>query len=362
MPPLPRPEIERVAPVTHGGYAATRADAALLDFSANINPYGPSPRVWAAMRAVEIGQHPDPRATLLRHALAQREGLSPAQLLVGNGSVDLLYQLAVAYLRASDPVIVVEPTFGEYAAAAAIMGARVCAFHTYPEDSFALDVDAFLEHAQRVNPRLIFLCNPNNPTGVYLDYDTVERVLRACPDTLVVLDEAFVRFVAAAWPARALLDYDNLLILRSLTKDYALTGLRVGYALAHPAIISALAAVQPPWSVNALAQAAALAALPDEEHLRASLVALQRARDALVDDLAQIRMYAVPSHVHFFLLPVPSAADWTRQLLDHDILVRDCTSFGLPTFIRIATRRPEENAQLLTALAEIGGRLCRVRS
>ncbi len=348
----PRPEVERVPPVTHGGFhSAHRAD--LLDFSSNVNPFGPSPCIWDAMRAVRIDQHPDPRATPLRQVLAEVEGVSTRQVLVGNGSVELIYHLAVAYLRAGDRVFVVEPTFGEYAAAAAIMGAGVIPWRTRPEENFALDIDALMRFAHQVKPRLLFLCNPNNPTGTYIERDAIEQLLRGCPDTLLVLDEAFIRFVAHAWSSRELRAFDNLIVLRSLTKDYALTGLRVGYAVAAPTIIDALEKVQPPWSVNAFAQAAAIAALRDDGHLRASLDSLVRAKNDLANDLARLGFTPLPSRVHFFLLPVPSAAEFARTLLERNILVRNGASFGLPTFVRIATRRPDENARLVSVLEQL---------
>lgn len=351
-PPLPRPEIERVTRTTHGGFNSTRATP-LLDFSANINPFGPSPHIWQAMRDIPIGQHPDPRATPLRNVLAAIEGVSARDLLVGNGSVDLLYQLAVAYLRPKDWVLTIAPTFGEYAAAAAIMGAQVYALSTHPDDDFQVHADRLLQVADQINPRLIFLCNPNNPTGTYIERAVIAGLLQHCPNSLLVLDEAFIRFIANAWSSRELLTTGNLLIMRSLTKDYALTGLRVGYALAHPAVIASLEKVQPPWSVNALAQAAAVAALRDEAHLQTSLATLSNAKEELVRALGQLGMRTVPSRVHFFLMHVPSAAEWTRRLLARNILVRDCTSFGLPTFIRIATQPVAENDRLVEALAAV---------
>ncbi len=359
----PRPELEHVPSVPHGGFHCRSTlmpePADLLDFSANVNPFGPSPRIWDAMRTVPIEQHPDPRATPLRLFLAEHLGVEPRQLLVGNGSVDLIYHLAVAYLRTGDRVLVVEPTFGEYAAAAAMMGAEVVRYRTDPATHFALDIEAFLALARKTQPRLLFLCNPNNPTGTYLNQEAIVQILTHCPDTLCVLDEAFVRFVPTAW---SLLDVlasaSNLLILRSLTKDYALTGLRVGYALSHPPIIAALEKVQPPWSVNTLAQAAAIAALQDEEYLQTTLTTLARASHALAQDLVRIRLWPLPSRTHFCLLPVPSADVWTRELYARQILVRDCSSFGLPTYIRLAARGMHDNARLVAALAEIGGRRC----
>jgi len=345
----PRPEIEKIAPVSHGGFHSEhRAD--WLDFSSNVNPYGPSPRIWEAMRDAPIGRHPDPRATPLRGALAQIENVSANRLLVGNGSIELIYHVAVAYLRAGDRVLVVAPTFGEYAAASAMMGASVVFYRTRPEDDFALDVDALLAEARACQPRLIFLCNPNNPTGKYLPRQAIEQIVRACPDALIVLDQAFIRFVAQTWDSRSLLDFDNLLILRSLTKDYALTGLRVGYAVASPAVIEAIEKVQPPWSVNTLAQVAALAALRDDKHLCDSLTALARAKNDLVNALTQLGMAVVPSATHFFLMQAPSASELARQLRERKIIVRDCASFELPAFVRIAARQPAENARLIGAL------------
>lgn len=371
--PLPRLEIERIPCVTHGGFHSSLPQENLLDFSANINPFGPSPRIWDAMRQVPISQHPDPRAMPLRHALAACQGVDPAALLVGNGAVDLIYQLAVAYLRPSDQVLVVAPTFGEYAAAATMMGAAVITYPTFPAGGHCVDggvqcvaslpnplpnLDALLLQAQQICPRMLFICNPNNPTGTYLDRASIEAVLNACPDTLLVLDEAFVNFVAAPWCACDLLNYGNLLILRSMTKDYALTGLRLGYAIAAPEVIAALEKVQPPWSVNALALAAGMAALEDKEHLSTSLVALAEAKAELVDALVGMGLPPLPSSVHFFLLPVHSASAWQRALLQHNILVRDCMSFGLPAFIRIATQQPAVNARLLEAMLVCKEELC----
>ncbi|NJN68053.1 MAG: histidinol-phosphate aminotransferase family protein [Chloroflexaceae bacterium] len=354
----PRPALERVVPVPHGGHHSNLPPGDLLDFSANINPFGPSPRIWEAMQRVKIDRHPDPRATPLRCALAAHHRVEPSALLVGNGAVDLIYQLATACVRPGDHVLIVAPTFGEYAAAAVMMGAAVVVHRLLPEHGFALDIEALTRDVERFQPRLLFLCNPNNPTGTCHPRAVVETLLTAAPDTLLVLDEAFVNFVAGHWQAAALLNYPNLLILRSMTKDYALTGLRVGYALAAPEVIAALEKVQPPWSVNALAQAAALAALEDEAHLHTTLAQLAQASAALRAGLTAQGCAPLPSAVHFSLLPVRSAPDAAHWLLRRGILVRDGTSFGLPHHIRIAARCPTDNARLVAALAAGKEELC----
>lgn len=360
---LPRPALEHVPMVSHGGHHSDLPPGDLLDFSANVNPYGPSPRIWPAMQAVDIARHPDPRATPLRHALAAHNGIDPAALLVGNGAADLIYQLATAYVRTGDRVLIVAPTFGEYAATAAMMGAEVInhQLHHAP-DGFSLDIERLLYDVQRYQPRLLVLCSPNNPTSTYHDREVVAALLHACPDTLLVLDEAFVNFVAAPWRAVELLAYPNLLILRSMTKDYALTGLRVGYAMAAPPIIAALENVQPPWTVNALAQVATLAALDDAAHLPGTLARIRQDSADLRVDLIAAGFAPLPSAVHFFLLPVHSAAAWKTELLERRILVRDCTSFGLPRYLRIAPQQPAHNDRLVAALAACKEELCPARS
>ncbi len=363
-PVAPRPELAAIPAVPHGGHRSTLPPGDLLDFSANINPFGPSPRIWEAMQRVAIAQHPDPRATPLRHALAEHNRVRPDMLLVGNGAVDLIYQTAVAFLRPGERVLVVVPTFGEYAAAAAVMGATTVPHHLeVSATGFVLNRERLLADIARLKPRMLVLCNPNNPTGTYLERETVAHIQRACHGTLLLLDEAFVRFVEPArppWAAPELLAGGNLLILRSMTKDYALTGLRVGYALAAPATIAALEKVQPPWSVNALAQAAALAALADEAHLRTTLAALADARALLLHDLARRGFAPLPSAVHFFLLPVEErgATAWHAWLLNHGMLLRDATSFGLPGMLRIGVRRSEENSRLAAALTQCKEALC----
>lgn len=361
--PMPRPELADVPPVPHGGYHHTQSTPAALDFSANINPFGPSPHVWPAMQSVVLEQHPDPRATPLRAALATLHNVALEAVLVGNGAVDLIYQIAVAYVRPHDAVMIITPTFGEYAAAAAMMGARIITHplsQATPTAPFTLDLDALIAAVQHNQPRLLFWCNPNNPTGTYVAAESVERVLQAAPATLLVLDEAFVNFVAEAWPATALLDYPNLLILRSMTKDYALTGLRLGYLLAAPAVVDALLTVQPPWSVNALAQAAGLAALADQQHLRTTLAALAYANQQLRAMLDDLHFEPLASAVHFWLLPVPTATApvWQRALLAHGVRVRDTSSFGLPVHVRIAAQAPAANARLVMALQACREELC----
>ena len=272
--------------------------------------------------------------------------------MAGNGAADLLWLLALAFLKAGDPVLIVGPTFGEYARAAALMGAKVETWIAQVSAGFAVDpvlVDAAL---RRTRPRLAFLCNPNNPTGYLAPIEVIDAWAKAHPGTLFVVDEAYLSFAAGARSALTL-NAANVLVLRSMTKDHSLAGLRLGYLAGPEALVAAVAAVRAPWSVNALAQAAGVAALADPAHLAESLASLRQAKLQLLAGLGALGLDCVPSTTHFFLVEVGDGAALRDALLRKGILVRDCASFGLPEYVRIATRRPEENARLLAALWEV---------
>ncbi|MGQ4809055.1 Histidinol-phosphate aminotransferase [Candidatus Entotheonellaceae bacterium PAL068K] len=356
MLPEPRPELLQTSDVVHGALDFAElacldlAPEAVMDFSVNGNPYGPSPRVREVISAVPLERFPDREALALRRVLASHMGTSPDRILAGNGSAELLWLVALAYLRAGDSVLIVGPTFGEYARAATLMGARVHEWTARPEEGFRVDPEDVAQTLGQLQPRLVFLCNPNNPTGTYLAVETIATWAHTFPRTLFVADEAYLPFTAGATSVLTT-PTANLLVLGSMTKAHALAGVRLGYAVGHPQVIRALATVRPPWNVNALAQAAGIAALEDPSHLHRSLTKLAHAKPPLVQGLQALGFVPVPSRTHFFLIPVGHATALRRALLQGGILVRDCTSFGLPAYIRVASRRPDENARLLAALA-----------
>jgi histidinol-phosphate aminotransferase len=326
--------------------------AAVLDFSANTNPFGPSPAVQRALAETAVDRYPDRSAIDLRTVLAGTLRTTADHLLAGNGVSELIWLVALAFVRPRDEVLVLGPAFCEYARAATLLGATVTNWRARETNGFALvprEVETLLE---QLRPRLVFLANPANPTGSIVPAATVARWTVCHPQSLFVVDEAYFAFapgmksVLPEAPA-------NLLVLRSLTKDHALAGLRLGYAVGAKAVIAVLARVQPPWSVNALAQSAGLAALADNAYLEHTLQQLVEAKREVVRQLVRMDLEPLPSAVHFFLLRVGNGLIWREALLRRGILVRDCASFGLPAFLRIATRRPAENVRLLAALREV---------
>ncbi len=358
MPPIPRPEVLSLPPAYHG---AARVDelrayglqpANIVDFSVNINPFGPSPQVRQAIANAPLAAYPDRDALPLREALAAHHALSPSQVLPAHGTAELITLVGMAFIRPGDRALVVSPTFGEYARVTALFGGHVTTIHARAAQHFAFPTEAITQALHDACPRLVWLCNPNNPTGQTLTRANLAAWAEQCPESLFVIDEAYINF--APQTASAIGLAPNVLVLRSMTKDYALAGLRLGYAVGEEALITALQRVQPPWSVSAPAQQAGLAALADQAHLARTLAATRAAQQAFTTALKQKGWQVMPSATHFFLLFVGQATTFREQLLQAGIMVRDGTSFGLPEYVRLGTRRPTENAQLLEALSAQG--------
>jgi len=354
---LPRPEVQATPLDQHGALdyiELTRLGIVpdeIIDFSVNSNPFGPSPAVREALWRAVIERYPDRESLALRKALAENFSIDPAQLLVGNGTAELLWLVAIAFVRPGDRALVLKPTFGEYARSVALMGARVESIWAKEENNFTFNPETIHEALEAATPRLVFICNPNNPTGTALPAERIGELAAAHPNTLFVIDEAYIQFVPGLRSCISL-NLPNLILLRSMTKDYALAGLRLGFAAGQPNLIEALAKVRPPWNVNAVAQEAGLAALMDEAHLSQSMAHLHAAKMDFLTGLHILGLHPVPSATHYFIIKVGNAVEFRRRLLAYRIQVRDCSSFGLPNYIRIATRKPDENARLLLALKE----------
>jgi histidinol-phosphate aminotransferase len=308
-------------------YGFSPAD--VLDFSVNTNPLGPAPVVVEAIHGSDWTRYPGDDEAPLRRALAQHRGVAPEQVALGNGSAELMWLIALALLEPADRVAIVGPTFGEYACAALVVGADV------------VEVQSLAEVP--ASARLVFVCNPNNPTGAYHGRAEIEQLLVEGPDRLVVLDEAYASFVEDRWRSEPLLDqFPGLIILRSLTKDHALPGLRLGYALASIELAGALEAVRPPWSVT---QA--------RSHVRQATAVVSESRHLLTTGFSALGYGVHSSAANFVLVNVGDAPEFRRALLPRGIVVRDCTSFGLPSSVRIACRLPEQCTRLLEVVASL---------
>lgn len=354
----------------HGGdvYAASRELGCgverIVDFSASINPLGPSPRVWRALsHAHEALKHyPDPTCLDLRTALASLWGCSVGHIIVGNGSTELIHLLPTSLgLR---HLLIVGPTFSEYAASMVRMKRRITTVYAERREGYRPPIERIASLLGRKPPRhggidSVVLCNPNSPTGQACDAAAVMRLARMAQrrKVLFIVDEAFVDYC----PERSVLplssNVPNVIVLRSLTKFFGLPGLRVGYAVAARSLVERMERHLPPWSVNALGQLAGLAALRDEHHATRSLLYMKGERKRFLAKLTTLRGFvAFPSEANFLMLELPpgcSAARTAAQLRRKGLLVRDGSSIpGIERqTLRIAVRTRQENDRLINALS-----------
>jgi len=293
----------------------------LLDFSSNVNPFGPPSGVRAALAALDPAPYPDRSCLQLRRELAVRHGCNMAQVLPGNGSNELIHLLARALLRPDDVALVVGPTFGEYAHASRLAHARVVEWRACADEHFAIDGPIVVDQIRRLRPRLTWLCAPNNPTGTDMKATDHSAIVEACAanDDLLVVDRTYHAFVrgSAALNDQLIHVASNMLQLHSLTKSYALAGLRLGYLLGDVDTLTRVAVYQPTWSVNSAAQAAGLAALDDADFLPRTLPRLWEASDTLRDGLQQLGLVVWRGALPLLLVRTGDGAVTRAALLAH---------------------------------------------
>jgi len=346
-------------PPTHGGVNVAElrkmgmATDMVVDFSVSVNPLGPPLEVHKALSNLDVSSYPDIDNLVLRENVAQETGIYPDQIIFGNGTMELINLLAHAYLQSGDAVFILSPTFSEYEIAAKRKNAEVLYFNALEREGFYWNIANITRQIRLRKPKLVFLCNPNNPTGVYLSQDTVSNLLEAVGEGFLVLDEAYISFVHKPWDATTLLQNGNIVVLRSMTKDYALAALRLGYALCQPDVVSAVLFHQPSWSVNAAAQVAGAAALSDKEYLPKARKLIMASKDYLLGELEQLGLRVCPAAANFLLIRVGNAKRLRYELLKNGICVRDCSSFGLPEFIRVGVRTLPECMHLISVLKRI---------
>lgn len=337
----------------------------LVELGSNENPCGPSPRALEAAAAAlgEAHRYPDPLGGDLRRALADRHGVGIAQVILGNGSHELLMQLAQVFAGPGVDVVMSRFGFAVFAIAAQAAGATSRIAPALAADARmprGHDLDAI---AAAITPatRLVYLANPNNPTGTWFSRDAFAAFITRVPDdAIVVVDEAYAEIADAPDFGSALpllRTHRNLVVTRTFSKAYALAGLRVGYAIAHPDVVALLERVRESFNVNAVALAAAEAALGDEDWLRNTLAANAAQRTALATALRGRGWPVSPSQTNFLLVEFGEhAARIERSLLDRGVVLRPMAGYGLPQCSRVSVGSAEDNRRLLAALDELSAR------
>ena len=350
------------SPRSHGGkHYIKNIKGEIIDFSTNVNPLGPSGRVVSIIKKNLnlISSYPEPDSTEFKEAVSDYLGIDEECVVAGNGANELIHLFADAFVKNGDKVVIPIPTFFEYEFACDKNSATI----SYVDlDNLVLNFDSILE-AMDKETKVVFICNPNNPTGLLADRDHIQKILELAynNNTLVMIDECFIEFIDD--PERnsfvnAVNDYDNLVVLRTLTKAFGLAGLRAGYCVANRKIAQLLNKVKIPWNVNALAQKAAVVALQDKEHLKKTRQLVKREKQYLQTQIGKIGKFTpCRSDANFFLIKLDGidSLSLKERLFKKRILVRDCSTFtGMSTdYIRISTQQRRDNTLLINALKEV---------
>lgn len=343
---------------THGGNCLKQN---IIDFSVNTNPlFFPEGLAEAISKNTGcILRYPDPSSGELKKKLAAFHGARPANITIGNGSIELIYLIPRAFEIKKSLIAV--PTFSEYEFALKLNGSKPVFFNTNEEEDFRVDCVKLAASLPRSGA--LFLCNPNNPTGILLDDDEILRLLYSCRKrgTILILDEAFIEFVKESGCSAVVSEAvknGSLIILRSLTKFFAIPGLRLGYAVGHEKIIARIAGLQYPWNVNGPAQLAGEKVLADKSYMDRTRAFVAKERQYLFERLGAIRgLKAYSSSANFILCklqdaPIRDSKELTRRLLRDNIYIRDCGNFrGLDNrFFRVAVRKRNDNNRLINSI------------
>lgn len=342
--------------VHHGGpYSIDKQNSKILDFSSNVNPLGTPNSVKKSLKSFvkKIPTYPDHDSTRLKEKLAKYLGLSTNRLMVGNGATEIIYDFCRATIGKSTKVLIAVPTFGEYEAASLLCGAKPQFFKT-------MDLQADLQKFIQKIPKkgVVFLCNPNNPTGTMISKSSMIQIIKTAKakSALVFVDECFIELTKKHNETVIALvsKFENLFVLRSLTKSFGLAGLRLGYGVGSKKLTSILNRIKIPWSVNGLAQIAGISALSDKTFLAKTQNLLEKESLFLQNSISKLSGFSCyDTQTNFILIKTKQESKLVqKKLLRKNILVRDCSNFkGLDShYIRIAVKTHKENQMLLRAL------------
>jgi histidinol-phosphate aminotransferase len=328
-----------------------RADS-ILKVASNENPFGPSPLAAAALQKAipNVYLYPDGSAFYLKQKLASSLGVEPASLIMGNGSNEIIEFVGHALLGPGTDIVVSQYCFAIYPIIAKMFGADVV---TVPAMDFGHDLPAMLK-AITPRTRAVFVANPNNPTGTLAPREEVIKFVNSVPENvLVVMDEAYIEFLEDAVDLIPLIrrgDKNNLILMRTFSKIYGLAGLRIGFGIASPELVSAMEKIRAPFNTNLLAQAAAMAALDDHDHVRKTRLNNIAGLKFFTHALQKMGLEYVPSYANFMLVRVGAGQKVFESMQKLGVITRPMGGYQLPEWIRISIGTPQENERSLTAL------------
>ncbi len=328
--------------------------ADIIKLASNENPLGPSPAALAAMRQVlaNIHLYPDGNAFHLKQKLAEKLELHPSNLLLGNGSNEIIEFVGHAYMSPGVDVVVSQYCFLVYPLVTRLFGANLI---SVPARNYGHDLEA-MRKAITPNTRVLFVANPNNPTGTRVSNEELTRFVREVPPhILVVLDEAYFEFLESPPDLVAAVRsgaQPNLLLMRTFSKIFGLAGLRLGYGIAHPDLVTALEKARQPFNINSIAQAAALAALDDADHIRRTRQNNARGLQFFAEAFRQLALEFIPSAANFILVRVGDGQRVFEEMQKRGVIVRPMGGYQLGEWVRITIGTTEENKRCLEALTQ----------
>ncbi len=327
--------------------------AEIVKLASNENPLGPSPKALAAMREALERSHfyPDGGGWALRGAIADKLGLDRENVVLGNGSNEIIEFLGHAFLRPGDEVLTARHAFAVYTLMAQLFGAKTV---EVPDPAFTHDLEAMLVSISR-RTRQIFIANPNNPTGTMVGQREIDRFMDRVPDeVLVIFDEAYYEFLDNPPDVLKFVRAGrNVVVMRTFSKIQGLAGLRIGYGVASRELAEVLQKTRQPFNVNSIAQAAALAGIQDEEHMRKTRELTKEGREFLQREFSSMNLEFVPSSANFVLVRVGDGDEVFRSLLRRGLIIRAMRSYKLPEWVRVSVGTTDQNERFIAEMRRL---------
>jgi|TARA_B100000315_G_scaffold56813_1_gene51122 histidinol-phosphate aminotransferase len=325
-------------------------DESILDFSSSCLEISLKKIITSCLNSKNISNYPDPDSNDLKKKLGESLSISHENILISNGSSEAIFLIGLAFCSKKSKVLIPEITYSEYERAAKIFSSRINKIPQKEPDNFTVSIEA-LKKALKNKPDLVFLCNPNNPTGHFMGKQVLE-LFKNHPETIFVLDEAYIDFVEQPWKSSEAISFGNVIVLRSFTKAHGLAGLRLGYLVAPTKIVRLLDHLKVPWNVNYPAVSAGIHIIKNPDIFKKEISDYLEGKELLFNYFKE-NYFTIPSQTNYFLLKIKNSKILFKKFLEKNILVRECSSFGLKNYIRINARKIKDCKKFIDVFEKI---------
>lgn len=359
-----RRELAGLAPTVHGGQGWKLEN--VEDYSQNLNPLGPPEWLAEALEDLSgFGHYPDADCTELKEHIARTHGCSPEQIVMGAGSSEIIRNFPFTFIDRGDRVLLPRPSFAEYSQQIILAGGTIEYLELRPENDFHLDIEEVRSRISGGGYRAMYVCNPNNPTGRVESRETLCEIASVCEanGTLLFLDETLLELVEGCRDISLIPligEHPNVVIARSFTKSFAVPGIRVGYGITSPAIAAEMEKVRLPWNIGTFEQSAAILMTENMNYVKDAAIELRMEAKRMNDMLVRSGVDVTPTESFFYFIDIEkygiSAEEFRRKMLDEGFAVRDCTSFGYPSYVRFCVKDVDRDDGFILAMSRLIGR------